>query len=125
MSRVVTILILLIFSLNFKAQNGKLVGKVIDGQTGETLPGAAIVIEGTTIGTASDFDGNFSLGNLKPGKYTILSSYISYDNKKFIDVVIKTDDVTTLNIALEQSSSATLNTVEIQAEMNKENIRIK
>ncbi|MFO0322405.1 MAG: TonB-dependent receptor domain-containing protein [Bacteroidota bacterium] len=122
MSRVVTILILLIFSLNFKAQNGKLVGKVIDGQTGETLPGAAIVIEGTTIGAASDFDGNFSLGNLKPGKYTILSSYISYDNKKFIDVVIKADDVTTLNIALEQSSSATLNTVEIQAEMNKENI---
>ncbi len=114
-------LILVVFTFLANAQNGKLVGKIVDGKTGETLPGAAVVIEGTTIGTASDFDGNFSLGNLKPGKYNVVCSYITYESKKFVDVVIKANDVTTFNITLEQSSSATLGEVVIQAEMNKEN----
>jgi TonB-dependent receptor len=118
--KIVTI-ILVTFTFIVNAQNGKLVGKIVDGKTGETLPGAAVVIEGTTVGTASDFDGNFSLGNLKPGKYNVVCSYITYESKKFVDVVIKANDVTTFNITLEQSSSATLGEVVIQAEMNKEN----
>ena len=81
-------LILIVFTFLANAQNGKLVGKIVDGKTGETLPGAAVVIEGTTVGTASDFDGNFSLGNLKPGKYNVVCSYITYESKKFVDVVI-------------------------------------
>ena len=108
-------------SMLAKSQTGKLTGKVIDGVTGESLPGAAIVVDGTTIGTASDFDGNFVLGGLKPGKYTIVCSYITYENKKFLGVVINANDVTTFNITLEQSSAATTGEVLIQAEMNREN----
>ena len=118
--KIITIILVTLACIT-NAQNGKLVGKIVDGKTGETLPGAAVIIEGTTIGTASDFDGNFSLGNLKPGKYNIVCSYITYEGKKFVDVVIKANDVTTFNITLEQSSSATLGEVVIQAEMNKEN----
>ena len=108
-------------SMLAKSQTGKLTGKVIDGVTGESLPGAAIVVDGTSIGTASDFDGNFVLGGLKPGKYTIVCSYITYESKKFLGVVINANDVTTFNITLEQSSAATTGEVLIQAEMNREN----
>ena len=90
-----------------KSQTGKLVGKVVDGLTGESLPGAAVVVDGTTVGTASDFDGNFVLGGLKPGKYNIVCSYITYENKKFLGVVINANYVTSFNITLEQSSAAT------------------
>lgn len=103
------------------AQTGKIVGKIVDGKTGETLPGATVMIEGTTRGASSDFDGNYSLSGLQPGKYTIVASYITYDTKKFVDVVVKANDVTTFNITLEQTSSATLVEVVVQAEMNKEN----
>ena len=119
--RKIVAIILVSFTFIVNAQNGKLVGKIVDGKTGETLPGAAVVIEGTTIGTASDFDGNFTLGNLKPGKYNIVCSYVTYESKKFIGVEIKTNEVETFNITLEQSSSATYSEVVIQAEMNKEN----
>lgn len=36
-------------------------GTVIDGETGETLPGVNILVVGTTIGTTTDFDGNYEL----------------------------------------------------------------
>ncbi|MBL7935207.1 MAG: TonB-dependent receptor, partial [Bacteroidia bacterium] len=97
------------------------IGKIIDSKTGETLPGATVLIEGTTKGASADFDGNFSLNGLQPGKYTLIASYITYDNKKFVDVVVKENDVTDFNIGLDQSSSQTLNEVVVQAEMNKEN----
>jgi len=104
-----------------QAQTGKIVGKIIDAKTGETLPGATVLIEGTTRGVSSDFDGNFSLGGLQPGKYNLIASYITYDNKKFVDVVVKANDVTDFSITLDQSSSQTLGEVVVQAVMNKEN----
>ncbi len=103
------------------SQTGKITGKIIDAKTGETLPGATVLIEGTTRGASSDFDGNFSLGGLQPGKYNIIASYITYDNKKFVDVIVKANDVTEFNIGLDQASSQTLGEVVVQAEMNKEN----
>lgn len=113
-----TLLFLIIIS---QAQTGKIIGKIVDSKTGETLPGATVLIEGTTKGVSSDFDGNFSLGGLQPGKYNLIASYITYDNKKFVDVVVKANDVTDFNITLDQSSSQTLGEVVVQAEMNKEN----
>ncbi|MBC7694815.1 MAG: outer membrane beta-barrel protein [Burkholderiales bacterium] len=113
-------LFLITFFLTF-SQTGKINGKIVDAKTGESLPGATVLIEGTTKGASSDFDGNFSLSGLQPGKYTIIASYITYDNKKFTGVEVKLNDVTDFNITLDQSSSQTLNEVVIQAEMNKEN----
>lgn len=112
---------LIALTYTIHAQTGKIAGKIVDGKTGETLPGATVLIEGTTTGASSDFDGNFSISGLKPGKYNLVASYITYDNKKFLDVAVKANDVTTFNITLDQASSATLIEVVVQAEMNKEN----
>lgn len=112
---------LLALTYTIHAQTGKIAGKIVDGKTGETLPGATVLIEGTTKGASSDFDGNYNLSGLQPGKYTIIASYITYDNKKFVDVVVKANDVTSFDITLDQASSATLIEVVVQAEMNKEN----
>ncbi|HRF99782.1 MAG TPA: TonB-dependent receptor [Bacteroidia bacterium] len=115
-----TTALLYIFTLSI-AQTGKIVGKMIDAKTGETLPGATIMIEGTTKGASADFDGNYTLSGLQPGKYNLVASYITYDNKKFVGVEVKANDVTEFNIGLDQSSSQTLGEVVVQAEMNKEN----
>jgi len=42
-------------------QDLKITGNVFDAETNEPLPGATIFVEGTNVGTTSDFDGNFSL----------------------------------------------------------------
>ncbi len=63
-----TYLIFCIFILNFSiclAQRTKkattISGVILEHETGESIPGANIVVNGTTIGTTSDFDGNFTL----------------------------------------------------------------
>ena len=118
-----TLLILhfILLSILAKAQTGKIVGKIIDAKTGEVLPGATVLLEGTTKGASCDFDGHYTLSGIQAGKYTLVASYITYDNKKLVGVDVKTNDVTTLNITLDQSSSQTLVEVVVQAEMNKEN----
>ncbi len=111
----------LFISLCSLSQTGKITGKIIDAKTGETLPGATAVLEGTTKGASADFDGNFSLNNVPAGKVNLIMSYISYDSKKFTDVEVKANDVTNINVQLEPSSSTTFSEVVIVVEMIKEN----
>jgi len=56
-----------------------LTGTVVDSKTGETLVGVTIVLKGTTQGTTTDIDGNYSLvsENLNPAAVVIFT-YIGY-----------------------------------------------
>ena len=54
----------------------KVTGKVLD-ETGEPVIGASIKVTGTTTGTITDFDGNFTLNNVPQGA-KIEISYIGY-----------------------------------------------
>ena len=53
-------------------------GKVIDQKSGESLPGAHVIIEEFSISTTTASDGHFEIENLKSGKYTFIVSYIGY-----------------------------------------------
>ena len=91
------------------AEDGIIRGKVIDKGTGEELIGATIYLEGTNIGTTTDFDGNFSL--ITPaGVHTIVCSFISYETIKITEVEVKPDEVTVLNFNM---GSATLGLEEV------------
>lgn len=54
------------------AQDSKITGKVID-ENGEPVIGASIVVRGTTVGTVSDIDGNFTLEVPADGKHLMIS----------------------------------------------------
>lgn len=55
---------------NVKAEQIKIVGKVVDSETGKDMPGVAIVIKGTTTGTITDNAGDFAI--LVPDKDAVL-----------------------------------------------------
>ncbi|NOU61557.1 carboxypeptidase-like regulatory domain-containing protein [Marinifilum caeruleilacunae] len=61
-------------------------GVVLDNETGEALVGVAIRFEGSNETVYTDFDGNFKIENVVPGKYNVLSSYISYTDNKMKEV---------------------------------------
>jgi len=103
-----------------KAQTGRISGTILDSKTGETLPGAVVLVEGTTRGASADFDGKFSINNVSLGKVNLVVSYISYTTKKITDVIVSSEPVD-VNIQLEPSSSNDLNEVEIVVTLNKEN----
>lgn len=84
---------------NSYAQKGYLRGKVIDNEIAEGLIGANIYVEGTTQGTVSDFNGDYSLP-LDPGTYTIVYSSISYTTVTVSNVKIVANEVTKLDISM-------------------------
>lgn len=60
------------------AQKGKVAGQILDAKTLEPLPGVNVLVEGTSIGAATDIDGFYSLINLTAGTYTIRITYVGY-----------------------------------------------
>lgn len=56
-------------------------GSVTDQNTNETLVGVKVELEGTGLVTYTDFDGNYSFENVKPGLYDLTASYVSYEKK--------------------------------------------
>lgn len=103
------------------AQTGRISGTILDAKTGETLPGATILIEGTTRGAAADFDGKFSINNVPVGKVNLIVSFISYTTKKIANVEVKANESTDVNVLLDASSSTELQEVEVVVTLNKEN----
>jgi len=75
------------------AQQSVLSGKVTDSSSGESLPGVSIVVEGTTIGTITNFDGNFTL-NVNKGN-AVIFSFVGYKSQRVV-----VGDQTKLSIAL-------------------------
>ena len=82
------------------AQKGYLRGKVLDTEIGEGLIGGNVYVQGTTNGTVTDFNGEYSLP-LEPGTYTIVFSSISYTSVTVNDVKIVADEVTKIDISMD------------------------
>ncbi|WP_405400492.1 TonB-dependent receptor [Maribacter sp. Asnod2-G09] len=60
---------------------GPITGTVLDGDTNTPLPGATVMVKGTTNGTSTDFDGNFTI-NTSSASGTLVVSYIGFNSKQ-------------------------------------------
>ena len=91
----VFILFLLAFQPYTFAQTGSITGNIYDKETKDNLIGANVVVDGTSLGAASDLDGKFTIRNIPAGDYKITVSYIGYNP-------VTTDITITANRMLEQ-----------------------
>jgi TonB-dependent receptor len=87
------------------AQQGSVSGQVKDSKTAETLPGANILIEGSSTGAITDFDGKFVLESLNAGNYDIRVSFISYDPILFKGVRVEPGKNTILDVLLVEATT--------------------
>ncbi len=101
------------------AQTGILKGKITDNKTGEELIGAAIIIEGTTTGTTTDFMGDYTMPPLEAGTYNIRCQYISYEPQVKQGIVIKDGEETVLNFLMGESE-LDIAEVQVVAKANRE-----
>lgn len=116
----ITCILFLVFTMHYSfAQTGKVSGKIIDAKTGEALPGAIAIIEGTTKGASSDMNGNFSIANVDTGTCTVLCRYISYNTKIIKDVVVTAGQTIVVNMNLEPATES-LKEVVITATLSRE-----
>ncbi|MFA3783467.1 TonB-dependent receptor domain-containing protein [Melioribacteraceae bacterium 4301-Me] len=93
---------------------GKISGKVIDASTKEPLIGINIILEGTTLGAASDINGNYIINNIPPGIYNIVASGVGFQKKIITGVKVSSDFTTNIDIELEQGE-ITLQAITVQA----------
>lgn len=97
---------------------GTIYGTVVDAETGETLVGVNVVIEGTMTGKSTDIDGKFSLESIEPGIYTLVASYVSYTKQRITSVEVKAGAAIKIDFTLKPEFK-TLDEVTVSAEANR------
>ena len=95
---------------------GKIAGKITDATTGEPLPGANVIIEGTPTGAATDLDGNYNIINIPPGLYNLRVKMMGYAETLMEGIRTRIDLTTTVSIKLQQTVLEAGETVTVVAE---------
>ncbi len=94
--------IFICFTASFAfSQSATINGKVIDKTTNEPVPYAAVVIQGTTNGVLTDFDGVFSFDKLVSGLYNLECSATGYKKSILFEIEVTTDRPANVEISLE------------------------
>ena len=82
------------------AQTGTITGSVTDSNNNDALPGVNVIVKTTTNGTNTDFNGNFSLDNVKTGDVLVFS-YLGYKTLEY-----SVSDSFNISISLEEDVEA-------------------
>jgi len=99
--RKITILLTFLFLAGMQyafAQAGTISGKVTSSDDGSGIPGVTIQVKGTTIGTTTDINGDYSLG-VEPAYEVLIFSYVGMTT---VEVTI--GDQTVINVVLTPSA---------------------
>lgn len=110
MRHLLSLVLVLLASLNLAAASIKVTGTVLDGQSSESLIGASVMEQGTANGSITDIDGNFTL-TVEEGA-TLEISYIGYASRTI--KVRKAGDQGVIEL---ESEAVTLSDVTITGQM--------
>ena len=80
-------------------------GTIKDRKTNESIVGASVYIQGTTIGASTDIEGKYTIKNVKPGTYTVIVSFISYKTDTIKGIKVHKDNTTLLDHELTETSN--------------------
>ncbi len=59
-------------------QTGRIIGKIVQKETGEALIGAVVTVENTKLGAQSDLDGNYIINNVPVGTYRLIAQSVGF-----------------------------------------------
>lgn len=112
---IITLVIIAFFGQYASAQNtGTIKGRIVNKQSNEPIPFANIVIWGTNIGTASDFDGNFLFTGLEPGFVELRAFAIGFSLYISSSIQVTNARATFLDIEMEEQATE-IESVVVQA----------
>jgi hypothetical protein len=85
---------------------GRIVGRVVDAETGRGLAGAQVVVQGTSTGTLAGLDGRYVLARVPVGSHAVRVTYLGYAEKVVTGVEVAAGGAVHLDIALEGAAIA-------------------
>lgn len=74
--RLLSFLTICLFAVSMAFAQKQITGTVVDKATGEPIVGASVLVKGTTVGAATDINGNFTIKNVPQNAKTLSVSYI-------------------------------------------------
>ncbi|MCZ6701699.1 MAG: carboxypeptidase-like regulatory domain-containing protein, partial [Ignavibacteria bacterium] len=95
---IVSLLAILFFSYSLIFAQGTISGKVTD-VNGDAIVGANVFLKGTTMGAATNIDGNYKVERVPAGTYTLRVSSIGYKPVES-SLTITDGETTTQNVTL-------------------------
>jgi len=90
-------------STTLAGTTGKIAGKITD-KNGDRLPGANILIIGTTLGGTTDVEGQYTILEVPPGTYDLQISYIGYKKVTVSEVRVFIDQTTRIDLEMEEET---------------------
>ncbi|NQU28861.1 MAG: TonB-dependent receptor [Candidatus Marinimicrobia bacterium] len=93
-------IILLLPNFIIAGVTGKIMGTVTDAQTGDPLIGANIIINESSMGAATDIDGNYIILNVPPGEYDLTVMMIGYTKYSVNNIRVEIDLTNHLDVNL-------------------------
>ena len=97
------LLLFLLPQLIFGQSGGKVIGFVYDKATGDPIPGVNVVLVGTSMGAATDLNGEYFILNIPPGTYDIQVSIVGYKSLIAQGLSISSNHTTEQNFSLEET----------------------
>lgn len=104
LSKLLSLLMVLLCSTAAWAQNGTFVGTIKDRETQEAIVGAIVTVEKTTLGAQTDTSGKFRITNIPPGMYDISVQYVGYKPYRMFSVAASNGNANVLTIELEKAA---------------------
>jgi outer membrane receptor protein involved in Fe transport len=104
MKKITQFLLVTLFIATSTMYGQTLTGTVMD-DSNQPLPGADVILDGTTKGASTDFSGNFSL-DVPAGDGTVTVSFIGYTNKTITFTVAQGETVNLGTLQLDASQEA-------------------
>ncbi len=83
---------------------GKIVGTIRDAETGESLPGANVLVMGTPFGAAADVNGEYFIIQVPPGTHSLRFTMIGYTTTFVQDVRVQSGLTTRVDVTLQPST---------------------
>lgn len=126
MQKLLLLFMVLIVTISSAIAQKEVTGNVTD-DTGQPLPGATVLVKGTTKGTVTNMDGNYSILNV-PNDATLVFSFvgmltqeINVGNQTTINISLETDaigiqEVVAIGYGVQKKSDVTGATVRVSAE---------
>jgi TonB-linked SusC/RagA family outer membrane protein len=94
-----TFLLFVFVGFNLHAQGFEVTGKVTSADDGSALPGVSVVVQGTTIGAVTNYDGEFAI-TVPKGDVKLMFSFVGMATQ-----VLPVGSATSMNVVMEPTSS--------------------
>lgn len=118
-SNVYKLLIFMLLTTSFSfamAQNGVIKGRVFNEKSNEPLPFVNIIIQGTNIGSATDYEGRFVFAGVQPGYKKLVLSTVGFERKVTQEFMVNNTKSVNLEIGMKEVA-INLDAVEVKADI--------